>query len=592
MNILGIHIGHDSSISLVVDGEVKVSVEEERFTREKNHRGFPFGGLEYLTSFSGLSIGDMDKVVFSGSDIYSELSYFMLKSRLTTNKYLKKVYKVLSRLGIKSQATDNIKKNLLIKFMLSLGVKKDSIVFEDHHLLHAASAYLQSPFDDCLIVTSDGKGDSQSSTIYTYDGQFNLKASIDACSSVGQMYSAITMYLGFKPNRHEGKITGLAAYGNEKVFGDDLVSLFDFNDETGIYCSNIAKEVSSMRVDEIFEGFNHPLLPQSRILNIAHDNDRNYELAFVLYLKKFDELFIDATKEDVAAAAQYALEHLIVKYIKYWAEKLDKQYVCMAGGVFANVKLNQRVLNLDKVENVFIQPAMGDSGLSLGGALLYSSDSFNVKRTIDTVYKGPGFTSSEIEQKLKDSNLKYIKFSNIQEQAKYIAKKIDNNKLVGLFNGRMEFGPRALGGRTVMISAKNKTINDIANKRFNRTEFMPFAPVITEESAIDYFIDYKSDHIASEFMTITYDVYPDKQKEIEAVVHVDGTARPQVIKRDKNPLYYEILKSHEELTGIPVTVNTSFNSHEEPILCTIENAINSYNNDVVDVLVLNEFVVK
>lgn len=589
MITIGIHFGHDSSLAIVKDGEILLSVEEERFTRIKTYRGFPFGGLEYAKEQFNIELKDADKIIISGTNILDELPFVELKRRFEgdVNRLKTKLFKIINSNNLDS------KEDFFYKKMKSFGVDISKIEFVDHHLLHASSAYFQSPFDDALVVTSDGKGDMFSSAIYTYEDGLQNITSISALSSIGQMYSAITMYLGFKPNRHEGKITELAAYGDQNKLSAKLLSLFSFDSENGIYKSKFEDEVKNSTIDEIFKNFNHGIIKKSNINKIENKLSQNYEMIFALYLKYFDTYFKNETKEDIAAAVQFSLEKIVVEYITYWVKKLDKKYVCLAGGVFANVKLNQRVLAIEEVENIFVQPAMGDSGLSLGGALIAESQlsKRNTRKTIYTAYKGPKFSNDEIEEKLQTTTLSYKKYDSLEEQAKVIADLINKNNLIGLFNGRMEFGPRALGARTVMISPIDKAINDIANKRFNRTEFMPFAPVILDKYAKDYFVGYKDDQIAAEFMTVTYDVIPERADEIQAVVHVDNTARPQVIKKDKNPLYYMILEEFYKLTNIPVTVNTSFNAHEEPILHNIDNAINSLNNNVVDYLCIENFIV-
>ncbi|OCL98216.1 Decarbamoylnovobiocin carbamoyltransferase [Aliarcobacter thereius] len=591
MITVGIHFGHDSSLSIVKDEEIILSVEEERFTRIKTYRGFPFGGLEYAKKQFNIELKDANKIIIAGTNILEELTLAELKKRFgdSDSKLMRKLT------GFITKDTLEDKENYFYKKMKSFGVDKSKIVFVDHHLLHTASAYFQSPFDDALIVTSDGKGDSTSSAIYTYENNKFIKhIDISALSSLGQMYSAVTMYLGFKAGRHEGKITGLAAYGDEHKLSPFLMKLFTFDEEKGIYKSKFEEEVLIKSIDEIFTNFNHNIIKKNNISKMNNSIAKQYETIFALYLKYFDTVFKNEKKEDIAAAVQYILEKIIIEFISFWIKKLDKKYICLAGGVFSNVKLNQRILNIAGVENIFVQPAMGDSGLSLGGALLAYSEleNKNIRKAIYSVYKGPSFSSNEIEIKLKNTNLKYRKYDNLYEQSKEVAKLIKENNLVGIFNGRMEFGPRALGARTVMISPVDKTINDTANKRFNRTEFMPFAPVVLDKYAKDYFVGYKEEHLASEFMTITYDVINSKAKEIEAVVHVDNTARPQVIKKEKNLLYYMIIEEFYKLTGVPIVVNTSFNAHEEPILHNIDNAINALNNDIIDYLCIENFIVR
>jgi carbamoyltransferase len=587
MRIIGIHFGHDSSVAYIKDGDVVASVEEERFTRIKTFKGFPYGGLKYIEETFGATPGNVDAVVVAGKTLFEQYHPETFRERLLARKggkasKLRKLLKPESNYADENEA-------YFYEHMQKLGVEKKNIHFVEHHLAHAASAYYQSPFKNALVVTSDGKGDDVSAQVYlAREGKLDKLAEISSLASLGQMYSEVTRYLGFKPNRHEGKITGLASYGDAKVLAEDFFEFFTFDESSGIYDSSLEKEVNG----EEFLKF-CPLSKRAVIRSVSPRRiDQKYEAISCLYQKKFEKLCAGVSKEDIAAAVQYVLEEVTKKFVKYWVDKTGAEYVCLAGGVFANVKLNQRILELDGVKNVFIQPAMGDSGLSLGSALYHyarTNPDFSGK-TIYDVYKGPEFSNDEISRKLQNTDFAYDYFEH-DELARKTAQLLNEKRIVGLFNGRMEFGPRALGARSILIAPFDKSINKTVNERLNRTEFMPFAPVVLDKYADSYFKGYDESHIAAEFMTITYDVYEEKQKEIEAVVHVDGTARPQVIKREKNPLYYDILEAFYRLTGVPVLVNTSFNAHEEPILQNIDNAFNALDSDIVDFLVIGNFLV-
>lgn len=592
MLIFGIQFGHDSSITVVRDGEIIASVEEERFTRIKVYKGFPYGGMEYIENEFKLYLKDADYIVISGEKIfenYSSQTFYerLMPSEKRGNKYLGIFKKIVEDKSLSREKNEK----LFYDFMKGLGVSKDKIQIISHHLSHAASTYFQAPFKDTLVVTSDGKGDDVSSEVYhCQNGDFEKLTSISALSSLGQMYSAITQFLGFRPNRHEGKITGLAAYGDPEKLGSQLLEFFKFNEVNGNYSSIFEKEIYESSDDGLNACSQKDKLSIKSLM--PYRIDRQYTAISCMYQNKFKQLWLNESKEDVAAAAQYVLETITVQYISHWVKKTGLKYVCLAGGVFANVKLNQRVLNIPEVENIFVQPAMGDSGLGLGGALYQTAQVDNTFKgtPIHDVYKGPEFSNGQILEKLKQTDFKYEKLP-LDELASKIAELLTKSKIAGLFTGRMEYGPRALGARSIVISPFDKSINDSVNARLNRTEFMPFAPVILDKFAHEYFVDYKEDHIAAEFMTVTYDVFPDKIDKIEAVVHVDGTARPQVIKKEKNLLYYMIIEKFYELTGVPVLVNTSFNAHEEPILQNIDNAINALNNDIVDYLVIGNYLV-
>ena len=379
------------------------------------------------------------------------------------------------------------------------------------------------------------------------------------------MYSAITSDLGFKRHRHEGKITGLAAYGN-----DDLVRLG--LDDLLSYVPN-KKRFVSKRVAEHHK--NADLSEKSKF--------------FYPLLEKFG-------REDLAAAAQKILEIEVVRFVQNALETATKKghqmdKVCLAGGVFANVKLNQRIYNIEGVNNVFVYPAMGDDGLSGGAALLSYFEQSEVKSKkaaeIKEIYKGIAYDNDRIKAALDQANLSYTQYDEVEKE---IAQLLHQGKIVGRFNGRMEYGPRALGNRSIIGAPFDPSINDWLNKKLNRTEFMPFAPSINIEHAKDYFIGYEDNHIAADFMTITYDVFEDKIEKIPAVVHIDKTARPQVVREETNPSYHKIIDEFYKLSGVPVVLNTSFNIHEQPIVCTPEDAIAGFLEGKLDVLAIGNFI--
>jgi len=590
---IGVHIGHNSSLSVVKNGKVLISVEEERFTRIKNYRGFPYGGLKYLKDRFKIELKDADEIVIAGRGIFDDYSLDVLKERLSTPKKYSIFRKVMKKIVRKSYSVKE-KREYFFRFFKKFKVEPQKIVFKEHHLLHAGSAYFQSPFQNSLVVTSDGKGDNISSAVYLVkDGHFTRIQTISSLSSVGQMYSAVTMYLGFKPNRHEGKITGLASFGDPARLADKFLNLFTFDEKAGIYRSKFEDEVRSKTIKEIFNGFKHRAITYRHVMNFPNERNRKYEAIFTLYLKYFDKYFKHESREDIAAGVQFALEAIVTQYIQFWRESTNSEYICLAGGVFANVRLNQKIRELPEVKNVFIQPAMGDSGLSLGGALLSQSRLLrrNVRSIIYDTYKGPEYSSEEIENILNRTSLQYKKFRSFAKQAKEIAKLLADQRVIGFFKGRLEFGPRALGDRSILIDPRDAAVNDIMNKRLNRTEFMPFAPVILDKFAKDYLKGYESNHITAEFMTITYNTYEKKDVEIPAVIHVDKTARPQVIKKEKNPLYYMIIEEFYKITGVPVLINTSFNAHEEPIILSPRDAIKALRNNRVDILSIENFIV-
>ena len=420
--------------------------------------------------------------------------------------------------------------------------------FIDHHTSHAASAYYTSGKDNVLVITSDAAGDALSATVFVGNGgKLTKLKEVNSYNSIGKLYSYVTEICGFKPLRHEGKITGLAAYGNP------------------IYISLFNKMV-------VFNngGF-------TNISNTKHERSKE---------KILKEIGRDFKKENLAASVQKHLENETIKFVSHWLDKTRLRNVVLAGGVFSNVKLNQKILELDNIDSVYIHPNMGDGGLALGAALYVNGGK---PINIDDVYFGVEYSEKEIEETLKKYNLKYKKYNHVEKE---IAKLLSEKKVVARFNGKMEYGPRALGNRSILYHAGDKTVNDWLNKNLCRTEWMPFAPVTLEEFKSDYYLNYKGGEHAAKFMTITFDCNDRMREESPAVVHVDNTARPQLINEEINPSYYKILKEYHKLTNIPTIINTSFNMHEEPIVCSPEDAVRSFKKGNLDVLAIGNFIVK
>ena len=570
-NILGIQanflnpngITNETSVSLVKDGAPITCIAEERLSRVKLDGRFPAKAIDQVLENEGISIEDVDAIAVP-----------FLHPAKSNYKYLKSAWKTYFDTGIflKKQIKDftwftlydSIKKPRTLKHKIH--GKEFSLELYDHHKCHAAGAFYCSPFEKALVVTLDGGGDGLDGSAYVGEGT-SLKRlfEIPHFQSPGTMYSAITSDLGFKRHRHEGKITGLAAYGNddlERLGLDDLLS----------YVPN-KKRFVSKRVAEHHK--NADLSEKSKF--------------FYPLLEKFG-------REDLAAAAQKILEIEVVRFVQNALEaainkghQVDK--VCLAGGVFANVKLNQRIYNIEGVNNVFVYPAMGDDGLSGGAALLSYFEQSEVKSKkaaeIKEIYKGIAYDNDRIKAALDQANLSYTHYDEVEKE---IAQLLHQGKIVGRFNGRMEYGPRALGNRSIIGAPFDPSINDWLNKKLNRTEFMPFAPSINVEHAKDYFIGYEDNHIAADFMTITYDVFEDKIEKIPAVVHIDKTARPQVVREETNPSYHKIIDEFYKLSGVPVVLNTSFNIHEQPIVCTPEDAIAGFLEGKLDVLAIGNFI--
>lgn len=556
MFILGIANDETASACILKDGKLLAAASEERFTRIKMDSNWPVNSIDYCLRVAGVDLEDIDIFAYGWS-----AGFDAEKHLLTYHDRI--VYEALNnpagldtfRERIASEIEqDRRKRNEYREFIKSHNFQLKS-VSNDHHEAHAYSAYSFSPFDNALVVTSDGRGDFMSVTVsnFTPDSMKMLYQGTST-DSLGFFYGRITSLLGYTPHRHEGKVTGLAAHGDPQKL------------------LPIMREMIYVKDGQIY--------------GKSGDYFRPF---FSNFSDELNEIIRTNTREDVAAAAQVHLEECITELVTHYVKQTGAEYVCMAGGVFANVRVNQCVMEIPGVKNIFIQPQMGDGGLCVGAAAGYLHQNGTPKVVWHNMYQGPEFTDHEIEAELKKfPDLSYHKPSDL------IAVTVDsikNNLVVGWFQGRMEFGPRALCNRSIIYHCKDQTVNDWLNHRMDRTEFMPFAPVSMDEVAKDCYIGWEPDHIASRYMTVTYDCTETMKKMAPAAVHIDGTARPQVVNAESNPLMYDLLKAYHQATGEPALINTSFNRHEEPIVHHPLEGIDALSTNIVDVLVIGSFVV-
>lgn len=563
-NILSLHFGiHDSSAALFDDYRVVAAVQRERLVREKKAGGAPKECIDEVLSIGGLNRSDVDVVVFSRAEFPRSLfktDFFRkirdgFKGNSSTSRDLSTV---MAKAGATSP-TDVLDVLALLNFY-GLPLSAD-VSFANHHYSHALPSLFFTDWDEALLYTADGAGDNvnyshrifkdgEITTLFGDDRWLNKPYRID---SLARAYANVTEALGFKPLHHEGKITGLAAYG-KPVLKNDFQSHFRF-DEDGLINSDFANGG--------------------------------------LMRERFMALCEDASREDAAASIQAFVEDMIVQSVGQMMETHKVRKLGLAGGLFANVKLNQRLTENGGVDEVFVVPPMGDEGLVIGGALQYLLERdglkpwLNKRHRLDDVYWGRGYGANTSALILAFSPL----IEKLEgEPVELAARLLKNGKAIAVVTQRMEFGPRALGARSIIASPERRDINDSLNARLDRSEFMPFAPVVAEEDARDVFDISDANAYASRFMTITCDVKPEWVDRIPAVVHIDNTARPQLIRRSDNPLYYDVLRSFKAQTGLPVVVNTSFNVHEEPIVNTPEEAAQALVDDRIDYIVTDDGV--
>jgi carbamoyltransferase len=563
MLILGVNNGIDGGAALIDDGRVLSCINEERLNRKKNFWGPPLLAIEAVLRNASVDARDVEHVaqssISSGGGAHPHFEEPPPMKRLieyvsllpfSHSNLVKRTYLATSTRRRSDEVVD--------RRLRDLGCHAPKRYIE-HHYCHAATAYYCSPFgdvpEDVLVATADGTGDGICHSFSTVTPQHQLvrrNASM-IFESIAKVYEYITHNLGFMSNRHEGKITGLAAYGDSDKTIDVFRRVIGYDPER----LELRCRVPWGR-------------PGARMLSRMLDGH---------------------TREDVAAGVQRAVEEVMVNLVGDALRRYGKKYLCVAGGLFCNVRLNQVLREIPGVEDIYVHPGMADTGQGLGAALgLWAQlRQRPVPVPLRHVYLGSAFSDQEIEAELRSRGLCYRRAQNVHtETAELLAQK----KLVARFTGPMEYGPRALGHRSILYDTSDKKVNDWLNKRLGRTEFMPFAPILLKERASEFLENWNDrTAVAAQFMTITYHMTPHGQRHSPAVTHIDGTARPQVVTCEDNPDAHAILAEYEARTGRPILVNTSFNMHEEPIVCTPADAVSAFQRGHLDALLIGPFLV-
>jgi carbamoyltransferase len=561
MNILSIHCGgHDSTVAIFNDYQLIAAIQKERLTRRKGDGGFPDQCISEVLSIAGIRRSQINTVVLSRASFPARyirlpaMKSLYYRASFQYNKKYNDIAKVMNRRKI--SATSDI-------FKTSLFLKENNLpeatelFFCNHHYAHALSAFFYTDWDNALLYTADAGGDNvqysmriykngEIKCLYGGDDTLLVPRSID---SLGLAYTFTTEALGFTPIRHEGKLTGLAAYG-EPILYDEFARHFSVSDSGRIFSD--FSDYKSMRT-EIFR------------------------------------LADSAPRENVAASIQEVLEDFVYLSVNRIIKQYSVDHLALAGGVFANVRLNRKLCEETDIKEIFIFPGMGDEGIVVGGTLQYllqrdgMAKFLNHRCRVENVYLGRDYTSSIDEVLENDPSIKKISGNSATLAAEMLA----SNKIGAIYTGRMEFGPRALGARSILANPGDASLNDTLNKRLSRTEFMPFAPYILEEDAEEVFDITNVNRYACRFMTITVNVKEHWRDRIPAVVHIDNTARPQIINKTDNLLYHSILNEFKKNTGLPVLVNTSFNAHEEPIVNRPEECLQALLSQRIDFVVTN-----
>lgn len=582
MKILGISgLYHDSAAALIVDGKVVNAVQEERFTRRKNDKSFPVNAIEFCLKNNGISGKDLDAVVFYDNPL------------LTLDRFLENCIavgdanKTLINNNYQSMFADKLWIHRTVKeYLGEFGIDSKLLVCE-HHVSHAAYAFFESPYEDAAIMTVDGVGEWATTTLGVGNGtDIKILKQINYPDSLGLLYSAFTYFCGFKVNSGEYKLMGLAPYGEPKYVELIKQHLIDIKDD-GSYKLNM----------DMF----------------------SYQFGETMTDSKFEELFGCCRREpeaeltkiyfDIAASIQVVTEEIVLKMAKHLKDITGKKKLCLCGGVALNCVANGALLREKIFEDIFIPPAAGDSGSCVGAALYAYYAHFNNERIAtnerNRVYLGPDF-SDKIEKQILDGySAKYKFVENSDDLLNEVASALNSNKVVGFFNGAMEFGPRALGARSILANPQDPEMQSKLNLKIKyRESFRPFAPSVLVEKISEYFdLDRPSPYmlmVAPVNNEIRYEVsehHDDILREVSqvrstipAVTHVDYSARIQSVSERDNKKYYDLINKFYELSGCAVLVNTSFNVRGEPIVCTPADAYECFMRTEMDVLVIDNYI--
>ncbi len=576
MYVLGIHDSHNSTACLLKDGKIESCVSEERFNRIKNYTGIPIESIKFVLSHSGITTDDLDLVVLPSKIFALPPEVIIQKDTSSASHLLHQTLAKINRIAMLSPENFYLKiynkfapyyfgaKKRKKKYSELLGIEGDKIIFMDHHLCHAYTALYGSGFKDkFLVFTLDGGGDSLCGTVnIVEDGEIKRISETSYFHSLGVLYLEITRYLGLKPLEHEYKVMGLAPYapidGTEKSY-------------------KILKKFLSLKEDclEFFSPIKTP-------------NFKKYIQKY-LYLHRFDW---------IAGAIQKLTEELVTKWISKAIEKTGIHDVALAGGVFMNVKLNLKIMELPEVHKLFVFPSCGDESLAIGAAYygyekLCKDKGKKVEiEPIKELYLGPEYSNEEIEKTLAREKSKFFKFQFIDNIEEKIAELISEGEIVARASGRMEWGARALGNRSILADASNYGTVKIINEMIKQRDFwMPFAPTILKEWEDEYLINPKK--IPAPYMILAFNSKERARKDLVAAMHpYDYTIRPQIVDKKANEKYYKIIKIFEEMRGMGGILNTSFNLHGYPIVCSPEDAIHVLKNSGLKYLALGNWLIE
>jgi carbamoyltransferase len=588
-NILGISCYyHDAAAALLVDGQLVAAAEEERFSRKKHDAGFPHLAIRFCLEQAGISMQDVDYVVF-----YEKPFVKFERILTTTLQAVPRSWKVFG-----DAMTTWLLDKLWVKNVIraELGVSNDRILFSDHHLSHAASTFLCSPFEESAVLTVDGVGEWACATFgHGRGNEVRLLREIRFPHSLGLLYSAFTAFLGFEVNEGEYKVMGMAPYGEPK-YVDKVRQLYRAEADGSLWLdmSYFCFHHSTHQTynDKFVALFGEPRDPDWYFFTPAS--------GYPAYFGDKPAGFEDMAKRnqyyaDVAASIQQATEEIVLNMANALHKETGLDRLCMAGGVALNCVANGRVLRETPFQEIFVQPAAGDGGGALGAALYVNHCVLGNPRsfTLRHAYWGKSYTNAEVGDFVRGAGIAHTDCTSEDQMVDRVVEHLQAGHVIGWFQNRFEWGPRALGARSIIADARRDDMKDIVNTKIKfREPFRPFAPSVCAEAAERYFdLPQATRHFPARFMLYVVDVKPGQGEVLPAITHVDGTARMQTVFEQESPLYYKLIHRFGQATGVPVILNTSFNLKGEPIVNTPAEAYSTFMRSGMDALVMGNTIV-
>ena len=589
MIILGISCYfHDSAAALLVDGKLVAAAEEERFTRNKHDYDFPHNAVQFCLNKGNITGADLDYAVLFEKPFTKFERIIQTALHGFPKTYWMFVQSMRTWLLDKLWVKDVIAK--------SVGIPRDKVLFSEHHLSHAASAYFCSPFEESAVLTFDGVGEWSTTTMGVGRGNdLHLTKELHFPHSIGLLYSAFTAFLGFEVNEGEYKVMGMAPYGSPK-YTDKVQEVVKLNTDGSYWLDpkyfSLHYSTKKSYTKHFEKLFGEPRDPDVPFFTTATD----YPSYYGPRPENFSELAnYNQHYADIAASIQSVTEDLILELVRESHRQTGLDQLCLAGGVALNSVANGRILRETPFKELYIQPSAGDGGGALGAALftwhcaLGNSERF----VMDHAYWGEEYTDDEVKSAIEAFGLSGIYMDDPDKLVDLAVESLLNNETIGWFQGKFEWGPRALGNRSILADPRSSKTKDIVNNKIKfREPFRPFAPSVLAECAEQYFdLPDPGLHLPARFMQLVVPVLEDKQSIIPAVSH-EGTARVQTVDLDSNPLYYKLIQRFGEATGVPILLNTSFNVRGEPIVSSPEDALNTFVNSGLDMLAIGNYIVR